>query len=73
MEKIRLTTAVGEDGTLHVDVRTSAPPGPAEVTVVINPLRESEEQELLDWSDEYGVDKDLWRGIDACERRPRTA
>ncbi len=62
MEAIRIATNVAEDGSIHIDVQTSLPPGPAEVVVVVHPAQNDPE---VDWADWYGVDKQTWAGIDA--------
>lgn len=66
METIRLTTDIAEDGSVHIDARTSLPPGPAEVVVVVHPAPPA--GEMLDWADAYGLDRKLWRGVDASNR-----
>ena len=37
METLHLTTRVGADGSLRVDVHTTIPPGLAEVVLVVSP------------------------------------
>lgn len=63
METIRLTTEIHEDGSVHIDAHTGLPPGQAEVVVVVNPRPPAEE--VPDWADAYGVDRELWAGVDA--------
>jgi hypothetical protein len=63
METIRLTATIGEDGRVHIDAPSTLPPGPAEIVVVVNPL--AGRRELVDWSDAYGLGKEIWEGIDA--------
>lgn len=65
METIRLTTDIAEDGSVHIDAQTSLPPGRAEVVVVVNPTPPAEG--TLDWADAYGLDHELWKGVDAQE------
>ena len=65
METIQLTAMIGKDGALHIDAPVKFPPGPAEVLVVVNPI--SKRDELVDWSDAYGLGKEIWEGIDAQE------
>jgi hypothetical protein len=65
METIRVVADVARDGSIHIDAQTTLQPGPAEVVVVVNPLLG--DNEIIDWSDAYGVDKALWQGVDAQE------
>lgn len=63
METIHLRTTIAADGTVHIDALSHLPPGPADVVVIVNPV--SARDPLVDWSDAYGLGKEIWEGTDA--------
>jgi hypothetical protein len=62
MEPRRLTTVVGPGGRIRIDVPSSLPPGPVDVTVVVTA---GERPAGLRWRDLYGLGQGIWAGEDA--------
>jgi hypothetical protein len=60
METLQLETTIGADGVLRIEAPTHLAPGPAQVVVVVSPVTEG----TVDWSDAYGLGKEIWEGID---------
>lgn len=65
METLHLTTIIGPDRKLRIETVTDLEPGPAQVVIVISPEPAARDDDVVDWSDWYAIDKDLWAGIDA--------
>jgi hypothetical protein len=65
VETLQLKTIVGEDRRLTITLPSNTPPGPVEVVVIVNPIRDDNGAVRL--ADFYGVGKDLRTDQDAQE------
>lgn len=63
METLRVTTEVGADGKIHLEIPSGMPPGPAEVIVIIAPAGDGATP--VSWARSYGLGREIWADEDA--------
>jgi hypothetical protein len=65
MKTMTVQAEVSADHILKLEVPCDLAPGQVEVVLTIQPHQPSQDRDRIDWGQLFGLDREVWQGIDA--------